>query len=159
MFKKILLAVAVQRFRDLTPQALGARDTALALAKVYGAKVVALTVLSRLVQIPPEEEKSEDKFKRLLQPLWEAGIDTEMVVREGLPQRVVLEVAKEKEVDLIVVAAHTKKAPLDLSLGGVAASLLKNTPVRLIMVGPSKEEAVRARDMVIPDYPEIFPYI
>lgn len=159
MHKRILLSVAVQRFRDLTPQALGARDIALALATLYQARVHVLSVLSRLVAIPEGEEPTESKLKRLIQPLLDAHIETETILREGFPTKVILEVAKEKEVDLIIVGAHTKKAPLDLTLGGVAASILKNAPVRVIMVGPPKEEAAKARELVIPEYPEIFPYI
>jgi len=159
MHKRILLSVAVQRFLELTPQALGARDIALTLAKAYGAKVFVLTILSRLVAPVEGADTTEEKLKKLVEPLLAAKLDVETVIMDGIPAKVILEVAEEKQADLIIIGAHTKKAPLDFSLGGVAASVLKNTPVRVILVGPSKEEARKSRDLLIPEYPEIFPYV
>jgi nucleotide-binding universal stress UspA family protein len=159
MHKRILLAVAVQRFQDLAPQALGARDIAITLAKAYGAKVFVLTILSRLVVPIEGGETTEEKLKKLIEPMQAAKLDIEAIIKDGVPAKVILEVAEEKQADLIIIGAHTKKAPLDLSLGGVAASVLKNTPVRVILVGPSKEEARKSRELLIPEYPEIFPYV
>ncbi|MEE8448547.1 MAG: universal stress protein, partial [Thermodesulfobacteriota bacterium] len=121
--------------------------------------VYVLSVLSRLVAPVEGGETTEEKLKKLIEPMLAAKLDLETIIRDGVPAKVIIELAEEKQADLIVIGAHTKKAVLDLSLGGVAASILKNTPVRVILVGPSKEEARKSRDLLIPEYPEIFPYI
>ncbi|MFQ5693334.1 MAG: universal stress protein [Nitrospinota bacterium] len=153
----ILLAVALQRFADLTPRAMAVRDLAADLAKLYSAP---LTVLSVHVQLAlmPEGESTEEKMARFVAPLIERGLRVDSMVREGTPRVLIPEIAKEIDARLIVMGTHSKRGILDTAVGGTAKAVISNAPCRVLLVATTAEESEKTRELIIPEYPFIFPY-
>lgn len=155
--QKILLAVALQRYLDITPHALVARDVAMDLASLHKAGLFVLTTEFHLA-LMPEGESTEDKLKRFMAPILEKGIKAESLLREGSPRKLIPQVAREVGADLIVLGSHSKRGILDTRLGGTARAVIENAPCRIILTAPTREEAAKTRDLIIPEYPFIFPY-
>ena len=69
----ILLAVALQRYGDITPRAIAVRDVASDMAEFYNAPLAVLTVHVQLA-LMPEEEDTGQKLERFLVPLVDRGL-------------------------------------------------------------------------------------
>ena len=67
----------------------------------------------------------------------EAGFEVEVHVREGDPAHVLLNVADEKDADLIAVGARGRGALQRFALGSVSAKLSHNAPTSLLIVRDS----------------------
>jgi nucleotide-binding universal stress UspA family protein len=63
----------------------------------------------------------------------EAGFKVEKHVREGDPAHTIIDVASEKNADLIVVGAHGTTGSRRFNLGGVASKLSNNSPRSLLI--------------------------
>ena len=157
MERGVLLAIALQRYADLTPRSLAARDMAAELADYYKAPLTVLTVHVQLA-LMPEGESTEEKLARFVSPLVERGLQVESIVREGSPRSVIPEVAREMNARVIVIGTHSKQGILDTALGGTAKAVITSAPCRVILVAATKEEAEKTRELIIPEYPFIFPY-
>ncbi len=157
MVQNILVSVALQRYLDITPHALVARDVAIDLASLHKAKLFILTCEFHLA-LMPEGESTEAKLKRFMAPILEKGIEAEALLRDGSPRKVVLQVAREVGADLIIMGAHSKRGILDTRLGGTARAVIESAPCRVILTAPPPEEAAKSRDLIIPEYPFMFPY-
>ncbi len=155
--KKILLAVALQRYLDFTPHALTAREVAMALASFYGATVHALTVEVSLPRLLTGET-TEEKLLRFIQPLKEARITVMPEILEGSPRKFIPQHAREVRADLIVIGSHSKRSAIDITLGGTAAAVVANAPCRVILAAPPAEELSRTKELIIPEVPWILPY-
>ena len=81
----ILMAVALQRYGDITPRAIAVRDVAADMAEFFNAPLAVLTVHVQLA-LMPEGEDTETKMERLVAPLMERGLRVESMVREGSPR-------------------------------------------------------------------------
>ena len=64
----------------------------------------------------------------------EAGFEVEVHVREGDPAQVLLEVADDKDADLIAVGARGRGALQRFALGSVSAKLSHNASTSLLIV-------------------------
>ena len=64
----------------------------------------------------------------------EAGIEVEKYVREGDPAHTILDVADEKDADLIVIGAHGNTGLRRFMLGSVASKLAHHAPTSLLIV-------------------------
>jgi len=64
----------------------------------------------------------------------EAGIEVEKYVREGDPAHTILDVADEKDADLIVIGAHGSTGLRRFMLGSVASKLAHHAPTSLLIV-------------------------
>ena len=62
------------------------------------------------------------------------GLDssTEILVRSGHPQHEIVALAKEKAIDLIIIASH-KPEMADYLLGSVAASVVRHAPCSVLV--------------------------
>ena len=47
---------------------------------------------------------------------------------------------------------------LDIGLGSTASALMRDLDVTVLMVRPTEEEQERAKELMIPRYPVVFPY-
>jgi nucleotide-binding universal stress UspA family protein len=78
--------------------------------------------------------------KQHLDPLAEraraAGVACEVVVRPGLPADQILEVAREREIDRLVIGTHSPGPIGKLLVGSVAESVLRRAQVPVFIVGP-----------------------
>ncbi len=150
----ILLVVALQRYRDITPRAISARDVASDMAEFYNAPLAVLTVHVRLA-LMPEGENTETKMERFVAPLIERGLRVESMVREGSPRVLITEVAKEIDARLIVMGTHSKRGILDTVVGGTAKAVISGASCRVLLVAATAEEDQKTKELMIPEYPFI----
>ena len=156
-YSKICVAAALQRYLDITPIAAKILDLAGALAKVYGIPVSVLSVEAP-VDLLPNVETMEEKIARYAEPLRGAGLEMAVSIRRGRPSRQIIAHMAEIGADLLIIGSHSKRGPLDVGLGSTATALLRDLETTVMTVRPTQEEQERARDLMIPRYPVVFPY-
>jgi nucleotide-binding universal stress UspA family protein len=124
-------------------------DHGLALAKVLAAKVTAVTVSEPLASmvageavyptlIDEYDKAMETSAKRILDPIRENaeknGIAFEGVfVKDRYPADGIVETAKAKSCDLIVMASHGRRGVAKLFMGSQAANVLAYSPIPVLV--------------------------
>ena len=88
-------------------------------------------------------QEVEKEHRRLLsgpwtEPLRAAGVAYEVVQASGDPVRTLLDVAEDKDVDLIAIGKSGRGAAAELLLGGTAAKLAHRTTRPLLIVPPRR---------------------
>lgn len=156
-YRRIVAAVALQRYLDFTPIALRVRDLAALLARSCGASLTMLSV-DAPVELLPGVETTRDKLERLCEPLRAAGTEVAAVLREGRPSKVIAEVVAELGADLLVMGTHSKRGPIDVGLGSTASAIDRELAATVLLVRPGPAEQEAARELMIPRYPLVFPY-
>lgn len=156
-YTRICVAVALQRYLDLPPVALRQRDLARAVARLDGASILVLSV-NAPVEYLPGVETTDEKLARFAQPLLDEGLEVRAELREGRPSVEIEASVREAGADLVIIGSHSKRGPLDVGLGSTAAALRRDLEVPVIMIRPTPSEIERARELMIPKYPIIFPY-
>ena len=80
------------------------------------------------------DEVVEDATKQLEDLVKDRGLDpsTEILVVSGVPQHEIVSLAKEKAVDLIIIASH-KPGVADYLLGSVAAAVVRHAPCSVLV--------------------------
>jgi nucleotide-binding universal stress UspA family protein len=156
-YTSICVAVALQRYVDLTPLAVKERDIAALLAQEHGAPVHVVSV-DAPVPLLPDVDTTADKVERLVEPLVALGISVTTEVRQGRPSQEIRACAEALAADLLIIGSHSKRGPLDVGLGSTASTLVRDISGTVLMVRPSHAEQEQARELMIPRYPWIFPY-
>jgi nucleotide-binding universal stress UspA family protein len=156
-YRRIVAAVALQRYLDFTPISLRIRDLAALLAEASGAPLTILSV-DAPVELLPGVETTADKLERFCEPLRTAGREVATVLREGRPSKIIPEVVEELGADLLVVGTHSKRGPVDVGLGSTASALDRDLAATVLLVRPTPAEQEAARELMIPRYPLVFPY-
>ena len=156
-YTKICVAAALQRYLDITPIAARIRDIAGVLAASHNAPVSVLSVEAP-VELLPDVETMEEKIDRYAEPLKAKGLDVAVAVRKGKPSREIIAHMEEVGADLLIIGSHSKRGTLDVGLGSTAAALLRDLETTVITVRPREEEQEKARELMIPRYPVVFPY-
>jgi nucleotide-binding universal stress UspA family protein len=159
MFRKVLLAVALQDWDAPTPYARAAREVAIQLAKGSSSPLYTLTLYryqapaiapnpfigSEVVQeserlMKAEEEvvraEVEAKLRQYVQDIESAGVAVVRLVRPGNPRDEVIRVAEEIRADLIVIGSHSKRRLFDI--GSTAQAICKRAPVVVVMASPAE---------------------
>ena len=139
--------------------ALRALKTAVELAKTHEADLFALQIIRRVPQIsqtdfastsptvfnvPLYEEHLLKDMKTSLQKIMAKHvpkkISVESVVQFGEPAAAIVDFARQKKIDLIVMATHGRTGMTHLFLGSVAEHVIRTSPVPVLVVpAPSKE--------------------
>ena len=139
MYKKILVPTDGSEF------AKKAQKQALFLAKVSGAEIIAVSVTeNNFVQgLPLNDEvfqlnqilneRSEENLKEF-DKLNEDSIKISHVIREGSPARVILEVAKDENADLIVMGSSGKSGFDRFIMGSVADKVVNSAKCAVLVV-------------------------
>ena len=139
MYKKILVPTDGSEF------AVKAQRHALFLAKVSGAEIVAVSVTENnfVNGLPLDDEvyqlnqilneRSEENLKEF-DKLNEDDIKITHVVREGSPAKVILEVSKEENVDLIVMGSSGKSGFDRFIMGSVADKVVNSAKCAVLVV-------------------------
>lgn len=156
-YSRICVAAALQRYLDLTPIAVRIRDLARALALADNAAVSVLSVEAP-VELLPDVETMAEKLDRYAEPLLADGIAVEVALRRGRPSHEIAAFVESIGADLLIIGSHSKRGVLDVGLGSTAAALVRDLDATIIMVRPTDEEQRRARELMIPKYPVVFPY-
>lgn len=154
---RICVAVALQRYLDFTPVAVRQREVARLLALASGSTVTVVSV-DAPVELLPDVETTAEKLERYLEPLRGDGLRVEAIQRSGQPSAEILAVVSEVGADLLIMGSHSKRGPFDVGLGSTVAALPRDLEVPVLLVRPSVADHERARELMIPRYPVVFPY-
>ena len=139
MYKRILVPTDGSEF------AVKAQRHALFLAKVSGAEIIAVSVTENnfVNGLPLDDEvyqlnqilneRSEENLKEF-DKLNEDNIKVTHVVREGSPAKVILEVSKEENVDLIVMGSSGKSGFDRFIMGSVADKVVNSAKCAVLVV-------------------------
>ncbi len=124
---------------------------ALAQARQFGAQLVLFHAYDALVVAASESgaircydyEAAARAEKQHLLPLAErvrqAGVQCEIVVRPGLPADQILACCREREIDRIVMGAHSPGPVGKVLVGSVAEAVLRRACTPVCIVGPEVE--------------------
>ena len=156
-YTRICVAAALQRYIDITPIAARLRDLAGVLALAENAPLTVVTVEAP-VELLPDVETTEEKLERLAAPLRELGLKVNTSLLEGRPSEEISGLVKIIGADLLLIGSHSKRGVLDVGLGSTAAALMRELDVTLLMMKPTEEEQEKAKELMIPRYPVVFPY-
>ena len=138
MYKRILVPTDGSEF------AVKAQKHALFLAKVSGAEIIAVSVTENnfVNGLPLDDEvyqlnqilneRSEENLKEF-DKLNEDNIKVTHVVREGSPAKVILEVSKEENVDLIVMGSSGKSGFDRFIMGSVADKVVNSAKCAVLV--------------------------
>ncbi|MCK9363071.1 MAG: universal stress protein [Syntrophales bacterium] len=138
---------------DFSKYSSAALDKAVDIATQYKANIYLLHVITEQIkrcmanycldlQLVKQLEKqsikgAKDKLKREADTIAkERGVEISIVVREGVPQEVILNEQKAKKIDLIVIASHGETGILKNLMGSVADKVVKGSKCPVIVVKP-----------------------
>ena len=139
MYERILVPTDGSEF------AKKAQQHALFLAKVSGAEILALSVTENnfVNGLPLDDEicqinqvlneRSEENLEEF-DKLNEDGLKITQMIREGSPAKVILEVAKEEEIDLIVMGSSGKSGFDRFIMGSVADKVVNSAKCAVLVV-------------------------
>ena len=139
MYKKILVPTDGSEF------AKKAQKQALFLANVCGAEIIAISVTeNNLVSgLPLDDEvyqlnqilkeRSEENLEEF-DKLNKNDLNITHVIKEGLPAKVILEVAKEEDVDVLVMGSSGKSGFDRFIMGSVADKVVNSAKCAVLVV-------------------------
>ncbi|MEE6210706.1 universal stress protein [Salarchaeum sp. III] len=85
-----------------------------------------------------ERERAEDAVRETVAMLPE-HVETEDVVRSGVPRTIILEYAEEADVDMIVMGTHGRTGLDHYLIGSVTEKVVRRSPVPVVSVRPSDD--------------------
>ena len=150
--KNILVPTDFSEFSRL------ALDYAITIAQTFKASIILIHVtpekeLDSIRQISPYLEpgrieellkgrESEDRkqLNEFIPPEKKEGIETEAIHRVGTPFLEIIKVAKEKEVDLIVMATHGRSGLSHILFGSVAEKVVRKSTCPVLSIRPPEHE-------------------
>ena len=159
MFRRVLLAAALQNWDAPTPYARAAREVAIQLAKGSSSPLYVLTlyyypaptieknpfigaeVIQETERLIKAEEDAvrvalEAKLRQYAQDIEEAGVAVVRLVRPGDPRDEVIRVAEEVRADVIVIGSHSKRRLFDI--GSTAQTICKRSPMTVVLAAPAQ---------------------
>ena len=153
MYTTILLAAALQNWERYSTHALAACDVAATLAKGAAHQLHVLSVYDypplETTDLPPDiairhredllrrtDTLMVDKLDAYVAPLRAEGVEVSPILRVGNPREVIVEVATAIKADLLILGSHSKRALLDIVLGGTAQQVSKSAPCLVLLVSP-----------------------
>ena len=161
MVSKILVAI------DKSDLSSAAFNQAMSLANAVNAKLILLHVLSHAEEGSPQMvnayttgyttevneilwqtyEKEWNAFVQEYQELlqWRtneakmAGVNAEFIHTSGSPGRTICEVARNQDIDLIVIGSHGRAGLKELFLGSVSNYVMHHAPCSVLVVHPREK--------------------
>jgi nucleotide-binding universal stress UspA family protein len=141
---------------DASESANQALETAIEVAKQFNAKLYGLQVVTEVptltdtgppmsgLDIPKYEEElrkgAQEALKELVKVKVPDSIEVETFIEMGKAAEVIITFAKEKEIDLIVMATHGRSGLSHLILGSVAENVIRHSPVPTLIIPNKKRE-------------------
>ena len=91
------------------------------------------------MQYIPEIEENEIKqelleINALEQRIVAQGVDCEHLLKQGIAKEMILEYAKEKKADYIVMGSHGRSGLYDVFIGSLTKELTKLSPIPVLVV-------------------------
>lgn len=90
------------------------------------------------------EGQARTTLARTLAKAKERYPNIEMSLASGLPSKAILDIAKDRDVDLIVMGTHGRQGLSHAVLGSVAEKVVRLSPVPVLTVCADAEKAARA---------------
>jgi nucleotide-binding universal stress UspA family protein len=131
---------------DFSPHADCALAYAIALAATLQAHLTVLHVfhLSPLTvgEVPPAafndilrdiERDAQNHTQKALDRVQQAGIQGDSAIVEGLPFQAIIDIAKDKNVDLIVMGTHGRTGLIHVLMGSVAEKVVRLAPCSVLV--------------------------
>ncbi len=126
------------------------------LAKEYKAKLIVIhvvedklpTFVSEYTAVPmeeiveAEEKKAMKELKAFAKSEVEPGIKMELIVKRGTPYLEIIKAAKEKKVDLIVIATHGRNILSHTLFGSTAERVVRKAPCPVLSVKSPEHEFI-----------------
>lgn len=129
---------------------------ALAFAAQFGAEILLLHVIT-----PPDaygeygivdlaglvkslEEASDTELARLAAAEVPPGVTARALTRSGSPAQQIIEAARDKAADLIILSTHGRTGLKHVLLGSIAESAVRRAPCPVLVVRENEHEFVRA---------------
>ena len=156
-YNNVCVAVALQRYLDFTPIAKKIRDLAGLVAQADDIPLAVLSVEAP-VELLPDVDTMEEKIARFVEPLEKEGLQVAAELRSGKPSREIMKFVDECGADCLIIGSHSKRGPFDVGLGSTASVLMNEMQTTVITVRPTEADQERARELMIPRYPLVFPY-
>lgn len=135
---------------DFSVSSLRALLYAATLAKPLKAKIIIVSVLEPVRFATPgyfyhptgtmpevfDEQRliTGQELETLREDLRKRRIDTEVMLEEGTPHQVIVDVARERKVDLIVMSTHGRTGLPELIIGSVAEKVLRTATCPVLML-------------------------
>ena len=135
---------------DFSDLAANAFHAAYSLARAHDARLIVLYVVQpaeycqgEFGLTPPEPEPADEVVLEQLKQMvpGDSTIQVERLVKHGMPAEVIVQVAKEKRCDLIVIGTHGRKGLARLFYGNVADGITRVAPCPVLALRSSETEA------------------
>jgi nucleotide-binding universal stress UspA family protein len=137
---------------DFSEYADYALDYAIELAKTFQARLTVLYVLHlsslALGEAPPTvladiweamETNAQQQMQMALARVQEAGLQGDSAIVEGIPFQAILDTAKDKEADLIVMGTHGRTGLTHALMGSVAEKVVRLAPCPVLVTRGTTE--------------------
>lgn len=111
-------------------------------ANLYEAARLSLYFNAKLILIHVGEQADDklQKFATILEEFKQEGLNYEVVFRTGKPVDVILEITKEKEIDLLIVGALQRENILNYYVGSIARKITRKANCSvLLLIKPSTD--------------------
>jgi universal stress protein A len=89
---------------------------------------------------PHWEMEAQRKLETIGRQRLDAKVAYEVIVRGGIPESVIVELAVELGIDLIVMATHGRSGLAHLILGSVAEAVIREAPCPVLTLRPRRVE-------------------
>lgn len=133
---RILIATDGSKYSDV------AVAKAIDLAKLHGSGITIISVVNvteeLMAQAPAAVEKLVKKAEKIVEVIVkiaaESGIEAEGLVREGEPCKIITEIAKNYDVDIIIMGSHGRTGLSRLLMGSVTERVVRYAECAVLIV-------------------------
>jgi nucleotide-binding universal stress UspA family protein len=137
----LTLALQLARRLGLSLTVVHATEPPYTRATMLGADTFSASELELLTGIARRAEAAalkllQDELAKLAPP-GPGAVETDVVVRQGIPVDIVSRVARELDVELVVVGTHARKGLEHALLGSVAERLIRSCPCPVLVARPT----------------------
>ena len=133
---------------DFSPCAAAAQRYAVQIARECRAKLYIIHVIPKIsfldaadvfhIRMPEMTAEMKDAARKppdaLVSPKDREGLDVETVLLHGVPYREIVDFAREKSADVIVIATHGRTGLEYLLLGGTTDKVIRQAPCPVLSV-------------------------
>jgi universal stress protein A len=148
VIKRILVPI------DFSNYSLNALAQACGLAEHFGAALVLLHVIEPIHFITESDVYAEQRrastaqLTRLRADLEKKGHRVRLLIRGGIPSRVIVEAARSNRADLIVMGTHGRTGLAHLLIGSVAEKVVRVSACPVLTVRPARARKRTAKKAV-----------
>lgn len=141
---------------DYSDLSLYAFDYAVSFARQFGARLVLMHVVDVFLSDPayfapyvPDrgmfedfEKKSRERLEEIAKTRVPAGVPVEIVVKQGRAFVEIIREAREREIDLIVIATHGRSGLSHAMFGSTAERVVRKAPCPVLSIRHPEHEFV-----------------